>query len=251
MFEQAVLANQNVGKRVCSTCAGLTTQALLVLAASLAPVVWPDVLPRAQMLVSLIAPGPPTRPAQAAPVQRTARVVPTPQYQLRDGILRLPEEVPAHPQPLDDPPAGYAGPAGAGFSAASDGPPSSLLAQILSVRPAVQPHQVERSVAQSPAALTPLMRLSGGDVRLAHPLHRVEPRYPQLAIAARVSGAVELEGIIGTDGRIRDLRPLSGNPLLVPAAVEAVRQWVYSPCLLNGKPIEVIAPITVVFRLTL
>jgi protein TonB len=71
-----------------------------------------------------------------------------------------------------------------------------------------------------------------------------------LAIAAHISGAVELEGIIDTGGRIRDLHALSGNPLLVPAALEAVRQWVYSPTLLNGKPVEVIAPITVIFRLT-
>jgi protein TonB len=78
----------------------------------------------------------------------------------------------------------------------------------------------------------------------------VEPRYPQPAIMARISGPVQLEGIIGTDGRIRDLHALSGNPVLVPAALEAVRQWVYEPTLLNGKPVEVIAPITVIFRLT-
>jgi protein TonB len=97
----------------------------------------------------------------------------------------------------------------------------------------------------------PAQRLRlGGNVRLAQPIHRVEPIYPRVAIIARVSGPVELEGVIGTDGRIHELRALRGNPLLVPAALDAVRQWVYEPTLLNGNPVEVVAPIMVIFRLT-
>jgi protein TonB len=65
----------------------------------------------------------------------------------------------------------------------------------------------------------------------------------------RVSGTVELLGIIATDGRIRELKLLRGSPLLAPAALEAVRQWVYEPTLLNGEPVEVIAPISVIFHL--
>jgi len=248
MFEQAVLANENATKRVWSTCAGLTTQALLVFAAALAPVVWPDVLPRAQMLVSLVAPGAPARPEHSQPVRPTVRVVPARPFQDRDGVLRLPTFTPAHAERFDDPPADVPG-AGSGFATGSDGPPNSLLAQILSFRPAVQPHPQEKPAAAVQPAPSQPIRLRGGDVRLAHPIYRVEPRYPQIAIKARVSGPVELEGIIGTDGRIRDLHALSGNPLLVPAALEAVRQWVYEPTLLNGKPVEVIAPITVIFRL--
>jgi protein TonB len=100
-----------------------------------------------------------------------------------------------------------------------------------------------------PTSTAPL-RVRGGVVRLAQPVYRVEPRYPQAAIIARISGPVELEGIIGIDGRIHELRARKGNPVLVPAALDAVRQWVYEPTLLNGKPVEVIAPITVIFRLT-
>jgi protein TonB len=65
----------------------------------------------------------------------------------------------------------------------------------------------------------------------------------------RVSGTVELVGVIATGGRIRELKLLSGNPLLAPAALEAVRQWVYEPTLLNGEPVELIATISVIFRL--
>jgi protein TonB len=202
------------------------------------------------MLVSLVAPGAPARPEHSQPVRATEHVVRVRPFLDRDGILRLPSAIPAHAQHLDDPPAAYAGPAGVGVAGGSDGPPNGLLAQILNFRPAAQPHPQEKPVAPASPAPSQLIRLRGGDVRLAHPIYRVEPRYPQIAVKARVSGPVELEGIIGTDGRIRDLHALSGNPLLVPAAIEAVRQWVYEPTLLNGKPVEVIAPITVIFRLT-
>jgi protein TonB len=247
MFETAVLTNPS--KRVWSTCAGMTAQALLVLAVGLAPVIWPDVLPHAQMLVSLVAPGPPVRPAPAAQPRTAARVVPVRPFRI-DGVLRLPVAPPEHAAMIDDPPAAVATAFGNGFPI-GDGPGlGSLLDRFVELPPVVPVHpQVKPVPTVQPPPSQPI-RLPGGDVRLAHPIHRVEPIYPHSAIIARISGAVELEGIIGTDGRIRDLHALSGNPLLVPAALDAVRQWVYWPTLLNGKPVEVIAPITVIFRLT-
>ena len=80
-------------------------------------------------------------------------------------------------------------------------------------------------------------------------VHQVIPVYPALARQTRVSGAVELVGIIGTDGRIRELQLVKGHPLLVRAALDAVRQWVYRPTYLNGDPVEVVSPITVNFTL--
>ena len=245
MFETAVLTNPS--KRVWSTCAGLTAQALLVLAAGLATVVWPEVLPRAQMLVSLVAPGSPERQEPAAPPRQTARVVAVRPFEIKDGVLRLPANPPAHPAILDDPPTAVSSIPGGGLLVGNG--EGTGLPRFLTAGPPAQIRPIERPVAAQPTPSQP-MRLPGGDVRLAHPIHRVEPRYPQPAIMARISGPVELEGIIGTDGRIRDLHALSGNPVLVPAALEAVRQWVYEPTLLNGKPVEVIAPITVIFRLT-
>ncbi len=84
---------------------------------------------------------------------------------------------------------------------------------------------------------------------MARLIKRVEPVYPVLARQARISGTVELSGIIGTDGRVKQLRVLSGHPLLAKAALDAVRQWVFHATLLNGAPVEVIAPIPVAFRL--
>ena len=84
---------------------------------------------------------------------------------------------------------------------------------------------------------------------MATPVHRVDPIYPPLAKQARVSGVVELMGVLGVDGRIHEVRVLRGHPLLVRAAIEAVLQWTYKPTVLNGQAVEVSAPITVNFIL--
>ena len=77
---------------------------------------------------------------------------------------------------------------------------------------------------------------------MATPIHKVEPVYPALAKQARVSGTVELLGVLGTDGRIHELKVLRGHPLLINAALEAVRQWIFEPTLLNGQAVEVCRP---------
>jgi protein TonB len=89
----------------------------------------------------------------------------------------------------------------------------------------------------------------GGNVLAAKILSRVIPLYPSLAKQARIQGTVSLLGVIASDGTVRQLRVLSGHPLLVQAALDAVRQWVYRPTLLNGEPVEVQAPIEVHFTL--
>jgi TonB family protein len=92
------------------------------------------------------------------------------------------------------------------------------------------------------------IRVSAG-VQSARLVRKLIPEYPPLAKAARISGVVHLIGIIARDGTIRNLQLVSGHPLLAHAAMEAVEQWVYRPTLLNGEPVEVIAPIDVYFTL--
>jgi len=81
-------------------------------------------------------------------------------------------------------------------------------------------------------------------------IHRVEPAYPTLARAARVQGEVVLSAVIDTSGQIQNLQLVSGHPMLVPAALSAVKQWRYKPYLLNGQPTEVETTITVIFTLS-
>jgi protein TonB len=79
-------------------------------------------------------------------------------------------------------------------------------------------------------------------------IHKVDPIYPAQARAARISGNVTLEITIGQDGRVENVKPVEGHPVLAAAAQEAVRQWVYQPTLLQGTPVdEVITTVTLAF----
>ena len=89
----------------------------------------------------------------------------------------------------------------------------------------------------------------GGAIRPPQRTRDVQPAYPPLAMAARVQGIVIIEATIGADGRISDTRVLRSIPLLDQAAVEAVRQWQYTPTQLNGVPVPVIMTVTVTFAL--
>ena len=81
-------------------------------------------------------------------------------------------------------------------------------------------------------------------------LNKVPPVYPWQAKSNRVSGSVLLDVLIGTDGKVRDMSVLAtSSPLLTKAAKDAVAQWQYSPCLVEGEPQEVSTRVTVVFQL--
>ena len=77
----------------------------------------------------------------------------------------------------------------------------------------------------------------------------VAPIYPRIAQDAKIQGVVVLEAIIDTEGRIDRLRVLRSTPLLVEAAIAAVKEWRYTPTQLNGVPVPVLMTITVHFRL--
>jgi periplasmic protein TonB len=79
-------------------------------------------------------------------------------------------------------------------------------------------------------------------------VNRVEPAYPHIAAISGIQGQVKLHAIIGRDGRIQSLNVISGHPLLVRAALEAVEQWRYRPYVLNGEAVEVETLITVNFK---
>lgn len=90
----------------------------------------------------------------------------------------------------------------------------------------------------------------GGQIKEPKKLKNVNPAYPDIAKQARVQGVVILECTISPQGKVTDVKVLRGIPLLDSAAIEAVKQWVYSPTLLNGVPVPVIMTVTVNFRLS-
>jgi len=88
----------------------------------------------------------------------------------------------------------------------------------------------------------------GGAVQSWNLISQVAPIYPPLAKQARIQGDVVLEAEISREGDVTNLKVVSGHPLLIDAALTAVRQWKYKPTLLNGQPVIVISHITVPFR---
>ena len=79
-------------------------------------------------------------------------------------------------------------------------------------------------------------------------IKRVQPKYPQAALAVRAQGAVQIEATINKEGSVTNLKVLSGDPVLARAALEAVRQWRYKPYYLDGNPVEIQTQITVNFK---
>jgi len=89
----------------------------------------------------------------------------------------------------------------------------------------------------------------GGSVQAALLVNKVQPVYPPLARQTRISGTVRLHALISKSGSVESLEVISGHPLLVRSAMDAVQQWKYKPTLLNGEPVEVDTTIDVIFSL--
>jgi periplasmic protein TonB len=127
--------------------------------------------------------------------------------------------------------------------AGSDGPPNLL--DGLGDAPGPQPPRPE--IAPMPPPRKPITVSQG--VQLALLTHRVEPVYPNFARQTRREGTVELRATISSDGAVKDLQVLSGDPVLAQAAHDAVGQWRFRPTLLNGIAVEVITFVTVKFHI--
>jgi len=257
MFETATLTHEGAGKQVLATAAGVTGQAALVACALLVPMIWPANIGRTYLVTQIFAPGPPPpKPVAAktevASVTRTRSTAPTHGFTepvgLPKGIAKGPDV--AAP-PSDPAPCQACVPDSTGKADDNRGTRgASLLSQLLTpvrAEPAIRQAETHREAIKPPAEAVKPVRVTR--LKMATPIYRVDPVYPQLARAARVSGTVELMGVLGIDGRIHELRVLKGHPLLIAAALDAVRQWVYQPTELNGQPVEVAAPINVHFIL--
>jgi protein TonB len=243
MFEQAMLSNANGGRRAWTTGLGFAGQASLVGFIALVPMIWPEAMPKPQALLTLLTPAapvapPPTRTFKPRSIQTTiARMRFIMPASIPKTVARVIEDP---PEAVGDPGPGIGINVPTGLPGGILGALSEALTRPIPVKPpTIQP---------KPESVAP-KRIRTSSIELARILHRVDPVYPTVAKLAHVSGTVELTGVIATDGHIRELKALSGNPLLIKAALDAVSQWIYAPPVLNGERVEVIAPITVNFRL--
>jgi TonB family protein len=112
-----------------------------------------------------------------------------------------------------------------------------------------QQEQVARPAIKREAPEPQRIRV-GGNVQQTRLVRQPKPIYPPEAKMARIQGAVKMRAVISKDGRIQQLELISGHPLLAPAALEAVKDWVYEPTFLDGNPVEVVTQIDVNFTLS-
>jgi protein TonB len=249
MFDQTFVGDAQTKKPV-TVFISFVFQIVLVIVAIIIPLIFTDSLPKTQLTSFLVAPPPPPPPPPPPEVVQQVKPVKVIKRQFDMGVLTAPKEIPKEVAVIEEtemPPAGVGvagGVAGGVPGGAMGGVLSGIVGSVPSAAPPPPPPPAEK-----PKPATPQRIRVGGNVAEAKVINRVQPVYPPLAKQARVSGTVRLNAVISRDGTIQDLQVVSGHPLLVQAALQAVRQWRYSPTLLNGEPVEVATVIDVNFTL--
>ena len=247
LFSDSLLQYQGQkGRQTWTTLASFGLQCVMLGVLLLLPLYFTQELPKAQLLTFLVSPPPP--PPPPPPAQQAARIMKVIQSDLLSGgQLRTPTKIPAKVQMIREEEAPPAMPGGGVVGGVPGGIPGGQLGGViggivnstsnLAYIPKLQPVMPQR------------VRISQG-VTSGLLLRKLDPVYPTIAREARIQGNVVLKAIIDKEGSIQDLQLVTGHPMLVPAAIQAVKQWRYRPYLLNGQPVEVETTITVIFTLT-
>jgi len=231
-------------RRAWPTLLSFVLQFVMLGVVVLLPLWFTQVLPKEQMLTFLEAPPPPPA-ASTPPAARVVKVT----SNIADGQLRTPSRIPTKVQMLqeDDIPPLVAT-AGGVVGGVPGGIPGGRLGGVIGGIIGSAPSPAVVPVLPKPVPTVQRVRVSAG-VTAGLLIHRVEPTYPPLAQQARIQGVVVLTALIDKDGNVQHLQVASGHPLLVSAAIEAVKQWRYKPFLVNGEPVEVETTVTVTFHM--
>jgi len=201
----------------------------------LIPLIYTEALPKAMLSTLLIAPPPPPPPPPPPAVVKT--IIKPVARLIQSGKLMQPRAIPKEVAVFKEaelPPdvINNAGATGGVFG----GIPGQGIMSGAALPP-------------PPKAAAPSRIKQGGQVTAASILSQTRPVYPPLARQARIQGSVVLHAIIDKDGKVAQLEVVSGHPLLVQAALDAVKQWRYKPTQLNGDAVEVDTTITVTFTM--
>ncbi|MGH9528806.1 MAG: energy transducer TonB [Terriglobales bacterium] len=237
MFEDSLIESGGKlkTKRGQASLVAFIFEGILIGIMVLIPLLFTEALPKAQLMMSLVAPPPPPPPP---PPPAVVHIVKQVQTNIINDQLRTPTKIPKKIEMIKEdaaPPPMTAGVVG-GIS--GPGQVGGVIGGIISSTP----------VAVPKVATPTRIRVSQG-VTQGLKIRNVTPVYPPLARQARIQGTVLLQAIISKDGSIQGLRVISGHPMLIPAAIDAVKQWKYKPYILNGEPVEVDTQITVNFTL--
>jgi len=208
---------------------------LIAAAIIIVPLLQSGLLPEPSVSVffaePMSAPAPPPPPPPPAPRARPRPVAPQPVIQ--ETAFVAPVEVPQEIRPEEGLDLGLEGAAGG----VEGGVPGGVVGGVVGGLPDAPPPP-QRAIRV------------GGQIKQPRKLKDVKPTYPDIAKQARVQGVVILECTISPQGKVTDVKVLRGIPLLNESATTAVRQWVYTPTLLNGVPVPVIMTVTVNFKLS-
>jgi periplasmic protein TonB len=232
MFNQLVVSgDQERTHKPWSVAFSAALQAVIIGVFVLIPLLYTEALPKGMLNTFLVAPAPP--PPPPLPQPQVVKVAPK--------VINLQKMVAPTVIPKDiavvkeEAPVVYTN-----NNEGVSGGTGNVLGGLIGSGPAGPP---------LPPPATPQRIRVGGQVEAASLINKVEPQYPPIAKTAHVAGTIVLHAIIGKDGAIRELQFVSGPPLLMKSAMDAVKEWRYKPTMLNGEAVEVDTTIDVVFSL--
>jgi protein TonB len=244
MFEDSLLDTPRFPRRgPFATALSFLIQIALVGVLVLIPLIYTEALPKQQLMGYLVAPPPPPPPPPPPAAVQVVKVVRV-QTEIDNGQLKAPTAIPKKIAMITEseapPPSNgvIGGVVGGVPGGQVGGVVGGVLGSIMSSQPTAIPK----------AATPQRIKVSQG-VTSGLLVRKIQPTYPPLAKQARISGSVVLQAVIGKDGTIQNLRAVSGHPMLIQSAIDAVRQWKYKPYFLNGEPVEVDTQVTVNFTL--
>jgi periplasmic protein TonB len=241
MFNDLVVSGANTSKTHKSWTVLVSTiiQATLLGILILIPLIYTEALPKGMLTTFIVPPPPPPPPPPPAAIQRIVKPV---VHIIKNGQMMAPTVIPKKIEMIKEEPAppdvGATGGVVGGIAGGSAGGVLGGIIGGVGGGPPPPP---------PPKSSKPLR--VGGAVIAANLIRQITPVYPPIAKTAHISGTVVLHAIISKDGTIEQLEYISGPPLLMKNAMDAVRQWRYKPTMLNGEPVEVDTTVSVVFTL--
>ncbi len=245
MFEEMVVSTtKKKGTKPWTFVVSMIFEIFFLTILILIPLIYTEALPKTLMSSILLAPPPPPPPPPPPAAVQVVHVKPV-AHLMDAGKLVAPKAIPKDIKIIKEeaePPDALGGVAGGVPGGVAGGSMGGVIGGVIG--------GVSSNIAPPPPPkVTPKRVTVGGNVQAARLVNKVQPQYPPLARQTRISGTVKLHAIIGKNGAVEQLQVVSGHPLLVQSALDAVRQWRYQPTLLNGDPVEVDTEIDVIFSL--
>src|SRR5579864_6571524 len=244
MFDDLVISSAHPTKthKPWAVTLSAIIQAAIVGVMILIPLIYTEALPKQMLTTFLVAPAPP--PPPPPPPVAVQRIVKPVARLIHNGQMMAPTVIPKKVEMIKEeelpPDIGNVGVVGGVPGGIAGGSAGGVLGGIIG--------GVGSNMPPPPKA-TPARIRVGGNVQAAKMVRQIMPVYPPIAKTAHISGTVVLHAVIAKDGSVEDLQYVSGPPLLMKSAMDAVKQWRYQPTQLNGEPVEVDTTISVVFTL--